>query len=321
MTPLPLKIYYTLKEAAKFLNEHLKRSDIDESYFFQLGIRGDIRLGVFAKPNNLGEDDTGVFYPNTFGLEFDESNQLDVLEIIHSTVLTLNEAGAILILNSGSVKDIYFNLVVKINNTYFDNVYSIDTQEFCVIGEWEKAFQCCSFFDKLRVLEFFDLSHYSHKHNAIHQSYSRGQDFISFPEIEEDDDWKIAYWFNDSFNWENMDDFQSEREITKNDCFVLGEDIELLLNGKKREPVERHPRKRSNQILHLEHNLKLHPKRENSINKIILALSSKAGLDLNNHITAYEKLKSFCEINGIDLPNKDTCGNLFKAANQFKNSK
>ncbi|MDR3027239.1 MAG: hypothetical protein LBV35_02140 [Acinetobacter sp.] len=318
---LPLKIFYTLAEAATLLNEKFKRTDIDDSYFFQLGIRGDIRLGVYAKPNISNEDDTGVLYPDTFGLEFDESNKLDVLELIHSTVLALSEVGTMLILNSGSVKDIWFNLSVKIKEIYFDNVYSIDTQEFCINGEFEQAFQCCRFFDNLKTLDFYDLCYYSYKNNDIHHGYSTGEKYISFPEIKDEDDWKIAYWFNDNFNWENMDAFQSEREITKKDCFVLGDDINLLLNGKKRELVEKHPRKRADQILHLEHNLKLHPKRENSINKIILALASKAGLDLSNHITAYEKLKSFCENNGIDLPNKDTCGNLFKAANQFKNSK
>lgn len=319
---LPFKIYYTLKEASIFLNEHLKRSDIDENYFLQLGIKGDVCLGVFAKPDLLcGDTDTGVLYPDCFGFDFNESKIIDGIEAIHSTVLTLNEAGAILILNSGSVKDIYFNSILKLKDTYFNNAYSIDTQEFCVKGELEESFQCCKFFDKLEVLDFFDLVYYSRKHNAISAGYSRGCKSLSFPEIEDEDDWKIAYWFNQNFDANtDMNIFQSNREINKDNCLILGEDIELLLNGKKRVPIEKHPRKRLNQAHHLEQDLKLHPKREASINKVILALAEKASLDLNAPQTAFEKLKSFCDERNIEIPNKDTCGNLFKAANQLKNS-
>ena len=115
-----------------------------------------------------------------------------------------------------------------------------------------------------------------------------------------------------------MSSFQSEREIHKDNCLILGEDLQLLINGKCREPITKHPRKRLDKTNYSEHDLKLHPKRENSINKIILALSEKAGLDLSNHMTAYEKLDAFAKNNELSLPNKDTCGRLFKSAFESK---
>jgi len=319
MNNLPLKIFYTLKEASAVLNERLKSTEINEDYFLHLGIRGDIRLGVFADPS-LSDGGSGVLNFDSFD-DFNDLNKLNYLKAVDAIVRSLGEAGSILILNSGSVKDICFNSLIKLNEAYFDNVYSIDALEFAVNGELEKDFNCCEFFDRLSTLEVYDIVFYSDKHNAIHNADIR-EKYLSFPEHEEDDDWKLAFWFNDDFSLsgQNMSSFQSEREIHKDNCLILGEDLQLLINGKCREPIIKHPRKRLNKADFPEHELKLHPKRENSINKIILALSEKAGLDLSNHMTAYEKLDTFAKNNKLPLPNKDTCGGLFKNAFESKQS-
>lgn len=315
MNNLPLKIFYTLKEASAILNERLKSTEFNEEYFLHLGMKGDIRLGVFAKPN-FEESDIGVLYSDWF--EFDDSEALENLKAINSTAMTLNEIGAILILNNGSIKDIYFNKSIKLKNTYFDNTYSIDTQEFSVKGDLEETFSCCKFFDKLRVLDFFDVVFYSEKYNTIHNSGMRSE-YLTFPKVEDEkeDDWKVAYWFREDFDVNrDMSEFQSEREICRDDFLILGEDIELILNGQKRELPVKHPRKRLNKAAYSELDIKTHPKRANSINQVIYGLAKMADLDLSQHQSAYTQLEAFCNSNGIEIPGKDTCGNLFREAHR-----
>ncbi|WP_227554718.1 MULTISPECIES: hypothetical protein [Acinetobacter] len=316
---LPLKIFYTLKEASAVLNERLDCTEVNEDYFFHLGIKGNIRLGIFADPS-FSDGSSGVLIFDSFD-DFNDLNKLNYLKAVDAVARSLEEAGSILILNSGSVKDIYFNSLIKLNETYFDNVYSIDALEFAVSGELEKDFNCCQFFDELSTLEAYDIVFYSNKHNAIHNATMR-EKYLSFPEHEEDDDWKVAFWFNDDFSLSSQDisTLQSEREIHRDNCLILGEDLQLLLDGKCREPTIKHPRKHLNGTNNLEHDSRLHPKRENSINKIVLALAEKAGLDLSNHMTAYERLDVFAKNNKLPLPNKDTCGRLFKSAFESKES-
>ena len=89
---LPLKIFYTLREASAVLNERLKTTEINEDYFLHLGIRGDIRLGIFAKPN-FEDSDYGVLYSDYF--EFEDSNAVENLKAINTTAMTTNEVGSI----------------------------------------------------------------------------------------------------------------------------------------------------------------------------------------------------------------------------------
>lgn len=318
MNHLPLKIFYTLKEASIVLNERLKTTEINEDYFLHLGMKGDIRLGIFANPS-FSEGESGVLYSDWF--DFNESEAINNLKAINATVANLNEVGAILILNTGSVKDIYFNSFIKLNEAYFDNVYSIDTLEFAVNGDLEENFNCSKFFDKLPVLDFFSPVFYSDKHNVIHDIGMR-EEYLSFPEHEEDDDWKVAYWFNEDFdiNKQDMSNFQSEREICRDEFLILGEDMELILNGKKRGLVVKHPRKHLNKISYSEFDVKPHPKRANSINQIIYGLAKMADLDLSQHQSAYTQLEAFCNSNDIEIPGKDTCGNLFREAHRKFNS-
>lgn len=313
MNNLPLKIFYTLKEASVVLNERLNTAEIDEDYFLHLGMKENIRLGVFAKPDFV-ENDIGVLHSDW--LEFDESESIENLKTVDTIVHTLNEVGAILILHNSSVKDIYFHRSTKLENSYFDNVYSIDSQECAIVGKLEKDYSYSQFFDKLEVQEFFEHVFYSEKHNAIYQP-ERRSDFLCYPPDEgKDDDWRIASWFSRDFDYSTqfMKQFQSEREIGKEDCLVLGEDLELILDGKKREPVIKHPRKRLDHINKKEFNDKLHPKRANSINQIIYGLAKMADLDLSQHQSAYTRFDAFCSKHGIEIPAKDTCGNLFKEA-------
>lgn len=311
MNNLPLKIFYTLKEASAFLNDRLKSTEINEDYFLHLGMKGDIRLGVFAKPD-FEENDIGVLYSDWF--EFDDSEKLENLKAIDITTATLNEVGAILILNNSSIKDIYFNTSLKVNDAYFNNTYSIDSQEFSVKGSLEKNFSACKFFDKLRVLDFFNVVFYSDKHNAIYDVGIRSK-YLTLPANEDEDDWKVAYWFNEDFDVNSdMSEFQSEREICRDDFLILGEDIELILNGQKRESAVKHPRKHLNKISYSELDVKPHPKRTNSINQIIYGLAKMADLDLSQHQSAYTQLEAFCSSKGIKIPEKDTCGKLFKDA-------
>ena len=316
MNTLPLKIFYTLKEAATVLNERLKTTEINEDYFLHLGMRGDIRLGIFAKPD-FSENDIGVLHSDW--LDFDESAVIENLKTVDTIVKFLSEIGAILILYPISIKEISFYESIKLIDMYFDNVYSIDAQECAILGKYEDDYYCSKFFDKLKVTDFFEHVYYSEKHNVIHQVHIESG-FLSFPQSEENDDWRVAFWFNDSFDFnQDMKQLQSERKISREDCLIRGEDLELLLNGKKRESVKKHLRKPSDQISKTELNAKLHPKRANSINQIIYGLAKMADLDLSQHQSAYTQFDAFCSQHGIEIPAKDTCGNLFKEAHSKNN--
>ena len=315
---LPLKIYYTLKEASLFLNEQLNRTDIDESYFLQLGIKGAIRLGISVKQDQK-DDSAGSIYSDYF--EFDESKLVEYVVALKSCISAINSTGAILILNASDIKDIYFNIHNGLRDAYFDNIYSLDRQIFCIPDEIQNDFYCFKYADKINFFEYVEPVHYSRKHNAIHYLFENEKTLMSLPKIEKnDDDWRSGFWFNREFNYNDVKDkdLYSDRKINKEDCLILGEDIELLLSGKQRQSIENCPPKRKDKTSQTDLDFKMHPKRESSINKIVLALASKAQLDLSNHITAYEKLKNHCDNSGMDLPNKDTCGNLFKAANELK---
>ena len=161
---------------------------------------------------------------------------------------------------------------------------------------------------------------YSEKYNAI-QNVGIRNEHLTFPKVEEEEDWKVAYWFNENFD-SNIDvsEFQSEREICRDDFLILGEDIELILNGQKRELAVKHPRKHLNKRSCLELDVKPHPKRANSINQVIYGLAKMADLDLSQHQSAYTQLEAFCNSNGIEIPGKDTCGNLFRDAHRKFNS-
>ncbi len=319
---LPLKIYYTLKEASALLNEQLKRSDIDESYFLQLGIKGAVRLGIYTNPDHKNSvAKNGTIYSNYFEFS-DESKIAEYVMALSTCISALFTTGSILILNPSDIKEIYFDIHSGLSDAFFDNVYSLDAQEFCIPDEFQKDLYCFNYADKLDFSDYLEPVHYSIKHKSIHYLFVNEKKEMSLPCVEEEDDWTLGYWFNKEFNHADIkkNELFSDRGITIEDCLILGEDLDLLLSGKQRESIEPHPIKRKNQKNESETTYKMHPKRENSINKIIYALASKANLDLSNHITAYEKLNAHCSALDIELPNKDTCGNLFKAANEFKKS-
>lgn len=316
---LPLKIYYTIKEASIFLNEHLNRSDIDDSYFLQLGMKGAIRIGIFSNVDQR-EQTTGSIYSKFF--EFDDSNAVRIAEALSSCTSALFVTGTILILNSSDVKEILFDMHDGLSSAYFDNVYSLDAQEFCIPEEIQKDFYCFQYADKLNPLLYLERVFYSKKHNEIEYIFDNERVFMTLPEVEENDDWRSGFWFNRQFGYDAVgnEDLFSDRKINKEDCLIFGEDIELLLKGQQRQKFTEHPLRQKFQINEVEIEPKINSKRANSINKIVFALANKAQLDLSNHITAYERLKRHCDINDIDLPNKDTCGNLFKSANELNKS-
>lgn len=322
---LPLRIFYTLKEASTVLNGRLKSTEINEDYFLHLGVRGEVRLGIFANPN-FEDNNYGVLYSDFF--EFEDSELIENIKAITATVVTVNEVGSILFLSNNTIKDIYFNKSIQLKNAFFNNSYSIESQEFSVNGNLEEKFSCCEYYDKLMTLNFMDIVFYSEKHNAMQSTNMHGEYFI-YPEMEgeeeDDDDWKLGNWFNKNFDLnQDMSKFQSEREICIDDILILGEDLELILNGQKRELIVKHPPKRINNTSHSNIDSKPHHKRANSINQIVYALAKMADLDLSKHQSAYTQLEAFCDSQGIEIPAKDTCGNLFKDAyikSNTKNSK
>jgi len=311
---LPLKTFYQIDEAVSlFRGLFPQRVDIDHSYFFQLAIKGYIRLGIFKDPSHkkYGREN------GTLNFDWYEGTENPELLIKHVKSVkyclsVIEQDGAILILHDGDIKNLYLKGEQKISNTRFDNLFSLESSEYCIPDEILKDLFFFEYADKLNYSNLYEGIYYSESTNAIHYVLNEDDGKYYIPSTEQPADWKASFWFNRfADNFTDEEKF-SDRIIKKEDCLILGEDLQLLLNGKHRNPIEETKRIKNNSIPLHEEKTKLHPKRANSINQIIYALAKMADLDLSQHQSAYTQLEAFCSQNGIEIPGKDTSGNLFK---------
>ncbi|MFC6166659.1 hypothetical protein [Acinetobacter terrestris] len=320
---LPLKTFYKIDEAINlFRGLFPQRYDIDESYFFQLGSKGYIRLGLFK---NLAHNNNSVV-DGTLDFDWYEKVEDPKVSIKHIKSLnyclnTIEEDGSILILNNNSVRNLYFRDEIELSDARFDNLYSLQNSEFCIPEDILKDLFFFRYADKLRGFQLYEHIFYSASTNSIYFIFNEEDGFGYIPQNgDEISDWVVGSWFNRfAESYDDKEKF-SDRKIKKEECLIFGEDLQLLLDGKHREPIENILRFESDRGEIVKEQVKINTKRLNSINKIVFALANKAQLDLSNHITAYEKLKNYCDINNLELPNKDTCGNLFKTANELRKS-
>lgn len=69
------------------MNERLDCTEINEDYFFHLGIKGNVRLGIFADPS-FSDGSSGVLYPDSFD-NFNELNKINYLKAVDAIVRSL----------------------------------------------------------------------------------------------------------------------------------------------------------------------------------------------------------------------------------------
>ncbi|NCI78941.1 hypothetical protein [Acinetobacter kanungonis] len=314
---LPLKTFYCLDEAASLLRGlYPQRLDIDDSYFFQLAIKGHIRLGVFK---DLDQDKSHI-ENGTLNFDWYEGTEDQVLLIKHVKSVTyclstIEEEGSILILSDGSVRDLYLKGEQAICDTRFDNLFSLTNSEFCIPEEILKDLFFFQYADKLRFHKLYESIFYSDSTNSIYFVFNEDDGNYYVPtEDHEVPDWVCGFWFDRFANSYEDEDKFSDRKIKKEECLIFGEDLQLLIDGKHREPIEFNSRIKGVNTEAVKEQVRLHPKRASSINQIIYGLAKMADLDLSQHQSAYTQLEAFCSGHGIKIPEKDTCGNLFKDA-------
>ncbi|MFX6057180.1 hypothetical protein ABTF11_05690 [Acinetobacter baumannii] len=320
---LPLKTFYTIDEAVKlFQGLSPQRLDIEDSYFLQLAIKGHIRLGIFKDPSH----EKSHLSSGTLNFDWYEGTEDPELLIEHVKAVTyclstIEEEGSILILHDAYIKDLFLRGEISLSEVRFDNLFSLEHSEFCIKDQILNDLFFFEYVDKLRYHNFYESIFYSNSTHSLHYVFNEEDGNYYVPSMEHEvPDWVTGFWF-DRFadNYEDKDKF-SDRMIKKEECLIFGEDLQLLLDGKHREPIQNVSRIKKNNMEVVKEQIKQHPKRANSINQIIYGLAKMADLDLSQHQSAYTQLEAFCNSNGIEIPGKDTCGNLFREAHRKFNS-
>lgn len=312
---LPLKSFYTLDEAVRLFHGLFpQRVDIDHSYFLQLGIKGYIRLGVFKDPSHEKSHlECGTLNFDWYEWKEDPALLIEHIKAVDYCLATIEEEGSILILHASYIVNLLIRGEISLREIRFDNLFSLGNSEFCIPDELLSDLSFFEYADKLRFYNFYESIFYSNSTNSIHYVFNEEDSNYYVPSREHEvSDWMSGYWF-DRFadNYEDKDKF-SDRMIKKEECLIFGEDLQLLLDGKHREPIENNSRIKKNNVEVAKEQIKLHPRRANSINQLIYALTKMADLDLSQHQSAYTQLEAFCNSKGIEIPKKDTSGNLFK---------
>lgn len=320
---LPLKTFYTIDEAVSlFRGLFPQRLDIDDSYFFQLGIKGYIRLGIFKDPNhNKHGIENGTLCFDWYEWAEDPEILIKHVKSVTYCLSVLEQDGSILILHNDCIKELYLRGEQELCNTRFDNLFSLENSEFCIPDEILEDLFFFEYADELTQSNLYEHIFYSDSTNSLYFVFNEDDGNYYVPTMEHEvTDWMSGYWFNRfADRYEDKDKF-SDRKIKKEECLIFGEDLQLLFDGKHREPIQRISRIKSNNAVTVKEQIKQHPKRANSINQIIYGLAKMADLDLSQHQSAYTQLEAFCNSNGIEIPGKDTCGNLFREAHRKFNS-
>lgn len=313
---LPLKTFYTLDEAVRLFHGLFpQRLDIDDSYFFQLAIKGYIRLGIFKdQSHEKNHLESGTLNFDWYEWKEDPELLIEHVKAVTYCLSTIEEEGSILILHDGYIKNLFLRGEISLREARFDNLFSLEHSEFCIKDQILKDLFFFEYADKLRYHNFYESIFYSDSTHRLHYVFNEEDGNYYVPSMDHEiPDWITGFWF-DRFadnNYEDKDKF-SDRMIKKQECLIFGEDLQLLLDGKHREPIENTSRIKENNVEAVKEQIKLHPKRANSINQIIYALTKMADLDLSQHQSAYTQLEAFCNNRGIEIPKKDTSGNLFK---------
>ncbi|QOW44426.1 MULTISPECIES: hypothetical protein [Acinetobacter] len=309
---LPLKTFYTLDEAVRLFHSLFpQRVDIDVNYFLMLGIKQFIRLAI-KKSDICVDDKNGVINLDNYEGSDDPDEIIEHIAIIRDLLSCCDEKTSFLVVNESYIEDFIFYNEINLNEIRFDNFYSVLNNYFPIPNEYIAKLGFFSFANKLHYSKLYDMAMFSKKRKIILDR--KDLEANGYPLVDEDylkDDWAVGFWFKDSSALTESD-YIEDITIKTDDLYLFGEDLQLLLDGKHREPIENNSRIKKNNVEVAKEQIKLHPKRANSINQIIYALAKMADLDLSQHQSAYTQLEAFCNNRGIEIPKKDTSGNLFK---------
>lgn len=311
---LPLKTFYTIDQAVRLLQAlYPQRVDIDRDYLLMLGIKGYIRIAI--QKETITNGGVGTIVMDSYEGSGDMNEVIEHIKIIRNMLNTSEEVNSLFVITGSYLDDLLYERSFPLKEIHFDNIYSTLNNYFTIPDQYLEKLGFFSFANNVHFHELYDIVMYSTNKAQIWLA----EDFLAkgYPPREENDDWSTAFWFKDNMDFNKLN-LSNDLIVKNDDLCVFGEDLQLLFDGKHREPIGNNYKIKKNNIEAVKEQLKLHPKRESSINKIILALSKKAGLDLSNHMTAYEKLDAYAKNNELPLPNKDTCGKLFKSAFESK---
>lgn len=244
---------------------------------------------------------------------------------IVSCLIACESHAVILVLSETDILHLYFENHISLSDLMFDNVFSLERSKFLIEDEIIKDLFLFKYTDKLTMFDLYENIFYSKCRGEVHYVFNEEDGNYYTPDHDADgfeDDWKFSYWFKQSPTKFTDEEKFSDRIIKKEECLIFGEDLQLLMDGKHRESIEAEYRKPEIKAKNLpEIQSKPHPKRTNSINKIVYALARMADLDLSQHQSAYTQLEAFCAQQNIAIPGKDTSGNLFKEIHRSFKSK
>lgn len=315
--PLTLKNFYSLKDASNLLNHQLNRNDIDSEFFIHLALNESINLSYFPT-YDLNDEIIGTIIFDNDDLQFLDLNQRETRICLNLCFHYITQKKFSLVLTKNSIYDLYQTETLPLTDIRFNNIYSVFDNTLAIPPEFQSHIGNFRFFKNLGWDKFYKVENVPA--SSINANY--------------DDSMVATIWFDYfdySFNNKPMKkvaitDVEKNISISTDNLYILSADLEKILSGK----IESNTYKiinyeNFNLMNFLEtkspNNSNLHPKAYNSYIKIIAGLALYAKIDLSNHQTAFKKIQDFCDLQGIEIPNKDTCGKWFKEASEYiKNS-
>lgn len=305
---LPLKTFYTIDQAVGLLHAlYPQRVDIDRDYLLMLGIKGYIRIAI--QKETITNGGVGTIVMDSYEGSSDINETIEHIKITRNLFNASEEVNSLFVITGSYLDDLLYEKSFPLKEIHFDNIYSTLNNYFTIPDQYLEKLGFFSFANNVHPHELYDIVMYSTNKEQIWFT----EDFLAkgYPPREENDDWSIAFWFKDNMDYNKLN-LSNDLIVKNDDLCVFGEDLQLLLDGKHREPIGNNYKIKKNNIEAASEQLTLHPRRANSINQIIYALTKMADLDLSQHQSAYTQLEAFCNSKGIEIPKKDTSGNLFK---------
>lgn len=313
LSTIPFKQFYSLEEAQDLISKSTGRTDIDKNYFLMMGLKGFIRIAIQPSSQQVEQAIGGVFFDDAEQIN-NIQNDLTQAKTISSIATAFDVTHVLLIISDDDLMNIFYYESLSLSDTTFNNVYSILNDKFYISDEYLNDLAGFKYSDKLASFELYSPAIYSEKQNKIViASQDEHGNYLHPEERNHGDDWQILFFPNYNVVNRSKQEIFSNRTISLNDLYVFGEDLELLITGEKREKFEERRSKAVERSKNTHKNL-LHPRRENSLLKIIYALAHKASLDFTHPHTIYSELAKYCELEGIELPRKDTTANILKKA-------
>lgn len=303
LSPLPLKPYYSLSEAHHLLSGSIERTDINENYFLTMGIIKVLRIAI--KSSHKAEDNIGCIFYDNFERVDDIENDLDQAKIISLTALAFDEPDLLLVIDKDSLSSIFHYGSISLSEAYFNNVYSLKNKKFYISNKYSNELDGFKYSDKLPTSELYSpaIGLVKQKKVVLAPQDEHGN-YLYPEECNQEDDWQTLFVPNLNAAYYSDKEIFSHRVISLDDLYIFGEDLEQLIKGDKKEERGREESK----------DKALNSRRENSLLQIIYALAHKLSLSLNEPQKSYNELARYCQLQDIELPKKDTVGEIFKKA-------